>query len=87
MHLQKKIHYLTVNLDLGVTRNVAQYPLHHVTYLGTKFEVTASNCLGGDTFTRSVTGARKHGRTDISSGSTLFAKTKMTFRERNTIFF
>ena len=45
------------DLDLGVevTRNVAQYPLHHVTYSGTKFEVATSNGLGGDTFTRNVT--------------------------------
>ena len=30
------------DLDLGisVTRNVAQYPLHHVTYAATKFEAT-----------------------------------------------
>ena len=34
------------NLDLGVkvTRNVAQYPLHQVTYSATKFEVFTSNC-------------------------------------------
>ena len=32
--------------------NVAQYPLHHVTYPATKFEVARSNRLGGDTFTR-----------------------------------
>ena len=31
---------------------VAQYPLHHVTYAATKFEVATSNHLGGDTFTR-----------------------------------
>ena len=36
----KKIRYLT-------TRNVAQYPLHHWTYLATKFEVATSNGLGG----------------------------------------
>ena len=40
--------------DLGVkvTQNVAQYPLHHLTYSATKFEVTMSNRLGGDTITR-----------------------------------
>ena len=45
------------DLDLGVkiTRNVAQYPLYHVTYSATKFEVASSNRLGGDTFTRNVT--------------------------------
>ena len=43
-----------VDLDLGVkvTRNVAQYPQHNVTYSGKKFEVATSNGLGGDTFTR-----------------------------------
>ena len=51
--IYKKIQYLTFDLDLGVkvTQNVAQYPLHHVTYLATKFEVATSNRLGGDTFT------------------------------------
>ena len=41
------------DLDLGVnvTQNVAQYPLHHVTYLGTKFEVATTIGLGGDAFT------------------------------------
>ena len=52
--IYKKIQYLTFDLGLGVkvTRKVAQYPLHHVTYSATKFEVARSNCLGGDTFTR-----------------------------------
>ena len=51
--IYKKIQYLTFDLDLGVkvTQNVAQYPLHHVTYPATKFEVARSNRLGGDTFT------------------------------------
>ena len=41
-------------LDLGikVTRNVAQYPLHHVTYSAAKFEVATSNGLGEGAFTR-----------------------------------
>ena len=40
MHLQD-IYYLNFELYLGVkvTRNVVQYFLHHVTYLGTNFEV------------------------------------------------
>ena len=44
------------DLDLGVkvTRNVAQYPLHHVTYSATKFEVATSKGLGGDAFTRKL---------------------------------
>ena len=46
MHLQE-ITLLTLDLDLGsrvkVAQNVAQYPLHQVTYLGTKFEAATSN--------------------------------------------
>ena len=54
MHLQENSIF---DLDLGVkgTRNVTQYPLHHVTYSPTKFEVATSYGLGGDTFTRNVT--------------------------------
>ena len=61
-----KIQYLTFDLDLGVkvTQNVAQYPLHHVTYSTTKFKVATSNGLEGDTFTRNVTDGRTHRRTD-----------------------
>ena len=64
---------MTFDLDLGVkvTRNVAQFPLHHVTYSPTKFEVATSNSLGGDTFTRNVTDGRTHGRTDgLTDGRT-----------------
>ena len=55
--IYKKIHYLTFDLDLGVkvTRNVTQYPLHHVIYAPTKFEAATSNGLGEDTITRNVT--------------------------------
>ena len=51
MHLQENSIF---DLDLGVkvTQNFAQYPLHHVTYSATKFEVTMFNLLGGDTITR-----------------------------------
>ena len=51
MLLQENLFF---DLDLGVevTWIVAQYPLHRVTYPGTKFEVATSNGLGGDTFTR-----------------------------------
>ena len=69
MHLQE-IHYLIFDLDLGVkvTRNVTQYPLHHVIYAPTKFQVATSNGLGEDTITRNVTDGRTdrqtHGRTD-----------------------
>ena len=38
--------------DLGVTQNVAQYPLHHVSYAPAKFEVAMSNGLGEYAFTR-----------------------------------
>ena len=64
MHLQENTLF---DLDLGdnVTENVAQYPLHHVTFASAKFEVDLPNGLGGDTFTRrNVTDGRKHRRTD-----------------------
>ena len=32
----KKIHDLTLDLEVKVTQIVTQYPLHHVTYSGTK---------------------------------------------------
>ena len=64
--IYKKIHYLTFDLDLGVkvTRNITQYPLHHVIYAPTKFEVSTSNGLGEDTITRNVTDGRTDRQTD-----------------------
>ena len=41
--IYKKIQYLTFDLGVKATQNVAQYPLHDVTYSATKFEVAASN--------------------------------------------
>ena len=35
-----------------VSRNVVQYPLHHVTNTATKFEAGMTKGLGGETFTR-----------------------------------
>ena len=51
IHLQENT---LSGLDLGVkvTGNVAQCPLHHLTYAPTKFKVTTSKDLGGDAFTR-----------------------------------
>ena len=45
--------FFTFDLYLGgkVTQNVAQYPLHPVTYAPAKFEVATSKGLG-DAFTR-----------------------------------
>ena len=51
---------MTLDLGVKVTRNVAQYPLCHMTYPGKKFKVATSNGLGGDTFTRKV----RDGHTD-----------------------
>ena len=50
--INKKIQYLTFDLGVKVTQNVAKYPLHQVTSSATKFEVATSNRLGGDTITR-----------------------------------
>ena len=41
-----------LDLQVKVTLNVAQCPLHHVTYAPTEFEVTTSKALGGEAFTR-----------------------------------
>ena len=49
MHLQENSIF---DLRVKVTQNVAQYPLHHVTYSATKFEVATSYSLGGDILTR-----------------------------------
>ena len=53
MHLQVNTLF---DLDIGVkvTQNVTQYRLHHVTYSGTKFEVSTSNSVGGDAFTKKI---------------------------------
>ena len=73
-----KIHYLTL-----VTRSVAQYSLHHVTYAATKSEVAMSNDLG-DTFTRNVMDGYRDGRTDeltlIRNKYTFFSKEKEGLR-------
>ena len=49
-------HLLFLTFDLGVkaTRNVAQYPLHHVNYSDTKFEVATSNNVGRDIFYKKI---------------------------------
>ena len=60
MHLQENSIF---DLGVKVTQNVAQYPLHHVTYSATKFEVATSYPLGGDTFTRNMTDGQTDGRT------------------------
>ena len=53
MHLQENTLFY---LDLGVmvTGNVAQCPLHRVTNAPTKFEVTTSKGLGGDTLFKTI---------------------------------
>ena len=60
MHLQENTLF---DLGVKVTRHVAQYPLHHLTYSATKFEATTSNSLGGDTFTKKVTNEHTEGQT------------------------
>ena len=42
------------DFEVKVTWNVTQSPLHHVSYVPAKFEVTTSNCLGTDVFTRNT---------------------------------
>ena len=73
MHLQENTFF-----DL-VTRNAAQYPLHHVTYLGTTFEVALSRGLGGDTFTRNVTDGRTDRQTDRRTTDRLWYENDIPF--------
>ena len=40
------------DVGINVTCDVAQQPLHHVTYAPTKFEVATANCLEGDALAR-----------------------------------
>ena len=40
--MYKKIHYLTFDLDIKVTLNIAQHPLHHVNYASAEFKVAMS---------------------------------------------
>ena len=51
MHLQENTLF---DLDLGVkvTRNVAQYTRHHVTYVPAEFDVASPHGYGEDAFTR-----------------------------------
>ena len=49
MHLQENTLF-DLGLGVKVTQNVAQYPLSHVAYSGTKIEVATSNDLGRDAF-------------------------------------
>ena len=78
--IYKKIQYLTFDLDLGVkvTWNVGQYPLHHVTFSATKFEVASSYGLG-DTFTRNVTDGHTHARTDRRTTDRLWRELNIPF--------
>ena len=49
MHLQENS-FFDLDPKVKVAWSVTQYPLHHVTYSGTKFEIAMFNGLG-DTFT------------------------------------
>ena len=49
--VKEKIYLQENTLFVKVTHNVAQCPLHHVTYAPTEFEVTTSKALG-EAFTR-----------------------------------
>ena len=48
------ISLFTLTLGQRQTQNVAQYPLHHMTYAPTMFEAAMSNGLGGNAFTRNI---------------------------------
>ena len=66
MHVQDNA-FFELDQGQGHTKNVAQFPLHHVIYAPAKFAVATSKGLG-DGYTRNVitirTNARRHGQTD-----------------------
>ena len=43
-----------LDFAVKVTQNVTKYPLHHVIYASTKFEVATANGLGEDMITRQL---------------------------------
>ena len=53
MHLHENTLF---DLDIGVqvTQDVAKYPLHHVTYSDTKFEVATPGGLNGHAFKKNT---------------------------------
>ena len=51
MHLQENTLY-DLDLVIKVTQNVNQYPPNYITFVPAKFEVSTSNSLGEDAFTR-----------------------------------
>ena len=51
MHIQENTLF-DFDLCVKVIQNVAQYPLHHVTYALTEFEVTTSKGVGGEHLSR-----------------------------------
>ena len=48
------ISLLTLILGQRQTQNVAQYPLHHVTYAPAKIEAAMSTSFGGNALTRNI---------------------------------
>ena len=58
---------MTFDLDfvVKVTRNVAKFHLHHVTYAHARFEIATCEGFVGDAFTRIVTENHSHARTYI----------------------
>ena len=53
MHLQENTLF-DIDLWVKVSRNVSQYPLHHVNYQTTKYEAATSIGSGGETFKRNA---------------------------------
>ena len=81
--IYKKINNLTFDLEVKVTQNVAQYPLHHVLYASAKFEAAMYNGLREDTITRNGVDKQTDGRTDgltsVRNEYTLFFIINMLF--------
>ena len=86
MHLQENTLF---DLDLGVnvTQNVTQYPIHHVIYASTKFEVATFNGLGEDTITRNVTNGRMADRPWYEINIPYFSNEKASINSCRVYYF
>ena len=73
MYLQK-LHYLTFDLDVGVTHNIVQYPLHHVIYAPTKFECVQfmSKCINTEYPLHHLTDVPAKFETALSKGLKMY---------------
>ena len=65
LFFRRKKSFTLILQENRFTRNIAQYPVHYVTYKIAKFEVAMPDGLGEDTITRNRTGGWTDIQTDV----------------------